>query len=367
MVTLTDLKEALREILGFGTGEIGREGVAAALGDALDLHSSFTWVKYLAEGLDAHFNARTVALDGTDSLATPSDYWIQELHRTPWTGYITNPSTLHGIGIYSKRAFRYPVLSFRAIIPTILFGSSIYVGFENGSMGGNGLAFFMFHSGASYVVIGSFGGSTNLNITGLLPADFRTALHTYTVELNKTMAVFYVDNVAIAYGLITPNSAFTAILGPPYGLFSTENPVSPVQSAFAEVVGAGNALRLALPPIYFRVSDGDPLPPKVIRLYDAGTNTLFAGLTIAAGSETSHPVPVFGYDTKTFHFRASQAGTLLIEVLMETNNWRTYDTLPVAADTPLYYSMYGQAVLTRITFTPSAYPCTISEAEAVMS
>ena len=371
MVTLTDLKEALREILGFGAEEIGREGVADALAKTLDIHSAFTWEKFLREGVDFHFNARCVDAVDAELLARASDYWTQDEYIYPYAGYVTCPSNLHAVAIYSKRAFRYPSLSVRAILPNLTTYVSpfarVYIGVENGAAGGNGLASFRLRRPAEFIAyLSNFVTTRLVDISSLLPADYDTVRHNYTIELTKSMAVFYVDGVVAAYGLITPNSFFAAIAPPPYGLFSIETPISPAQTAFMEVVGFGEGItQLGVAPYDFRVSDGDPLPPRVIRLYDAGTTDLFAGLTIAVGSETSHPFPIFGYDS-TVHFQATTAGTLTIQVLTQTNNWRTYASPAVAANTLLSSIIGGQGVLARVTFTPTAFPSTISEAEVVL-
>jgi len=116
-----------------------------------------------------------------------------------------------------------------------------------------------------------------------------------------------------------------------------------------------------------------PLPPpetlkptsKRMRIF-ATTFYPYAPATLTTGSRVSLPLMLLGYSSKTFHFQSDQAGTLLIEVYTLTGNWRTYDSLSVVADTLLSYVMTGNAVLARITFTPTAYPATISDAEVVL-
>ena len=107
------------------------------------------------------------------------------------------------------------------------------------------------------------------------------------------------------------------------------------------------------------------MPPRTFRLYSTGTNTLLAGLAVNP-DVTSHPIPTFGYSSKTLMFRASGAGTLSIQVLTQANNWREYDTVPVTANTLISYIIEGDAVLARTVFTPTTPPATISDAEVIM-
>lgn len=268
----------------------------------------------------------------------------------------------------------------QAIIPTLVYPAPFYpqgiwLGFEDGHVAGTGLIGFRFSASPAdppNVWIGSMPDSDKVVIT--VPADYQTALHVYTIKLSRSMISFYIDKTPVAFGLITPNSKFTAILGPPYALLSTQCPVSPSLPIFIEAIGHGTCaglcegveLKFQISPLMVRVTDGDPNPPMVFRLYDAGTNDLFTSLTIAAGSETSHPFPIHGFQQKTINFRASEQGTLSIEVLEQTDNWREYDTMGITQDTVKSYSIEGEAVLARVVYTPNTYPCTISEAEVVL-
>jgi hypothetical protein len=49
-----------------------------------------------------------------------------------------------------------------------------------------------------------------------------------------------------------------------------------------------------------------------------------------------------------------------------SGNWRTYDSVSVSAGTLCKYSLTGDAIMARLTFTPSTYPATINEAEVVL-
>lgn len=124
-------------------------------------------------------------------------------------------------------------------------------------------------------------------------------------------------------------------------------------------------LVLYMSPYYFRVNDGDPCPPRVYRLYQTGTNNLLAGLSVNP-DVTSHPFPLFGYAEKTISFQADEAGTLAIQVLKQTDNWRTYDSVAVAVNTLLEYPISANEMLGRIIFTPTAPPANIVDAEVIL-
>jgi len=107
------------------------------------------------------------------------------------------------------------------------------------------------------------------------------------------------------------------------------------------------------------------LKPAVKEFY-AEDGTKFAGKTLSSGSVTSKAISVLGCDKKTIYFIADQSGTLAIQVLSPTGNWRTYDTASISANALATYTMTGSARLIRITFTPSSYPCTIGDAWIVL-
>ncbi len=351
----------------------------AEMGETLDLHSAFTWEKFLAEGVDAHFNARTVTgtvAEAREATASPSDYWFLDSYIPPFYGYLVCPAELRAVAVYSKKAFKHPIISVGTKLPSLIGfnnNTQVWMGFETGAAGD--IAAFRWSTqdgGVSEVLhawIGAFGFPwRSIDITNLLPADHKTVRHRYRVECNRAMAVFYIDFDVVAYGLITPNSFITSIVGPPYGLFSMEVSIPARLTSLLEVnsLGTPQELRFEVSPFNVRIGDGDPLPPRVLRLYDAGTEDLFTSLTIAAGSETSHPFPIFGFQEKTINFRASEQGTLSVEVLKQTDNWREYDTMGITQDKAKTYSIEGEAVLARVVYTPNTYPCTISEAEVVL-
>lgn len=318
--------------------------IREALREELDLHSSFSWEKFLYGGLNANFICRV--FDNVETkIHDPSTYWVQNVTVSPYTGQLTIPASLEGVAIYSKMAYKYPLLSTRFVQLPDLTGfpnaTQVWIGFENGSGGGTGLACFLYilDTGVEYiraVMWGNFGQANRyVDITALCP-NYKTTQHRYSLHLTRSMAIYYYDINPVAFGLITPpNYSFASIVGPPYALFCVDNPVSPIQCALFEARGMYNALTVNLPPYGFRVSDGEPTPPMQIPVYTTGTSTKWAGLATNV-QVTSHPIPIWGYSRKTLGFQSNAAGTLVIQIYAG-GAWRTYDTPAIVAGTLLSY------------------------------
>ena len=219
---------------------------------------------------------------------------------------------------------------------------------------------------------GTYGRFRYVDITNLLPTDYKTANHKYDVKVHKAFGECFINDALAA--LLIPSETFQTISGPPYGILLTDTkPSSSKIRAILEcaVGNGGAALDVEINSYYYAFCEGVAVPPRVFRLYQTATNNLLAGLNLSAGSVTSHPVPIVGYSGKTIYFRADQtsvADGFLVEVLTQAGNWITYDsTTYTPAGSLLVYSIAKDALLVRITFTPTAYPCTINDAEAVMS
>lgn len=372
----TAWKAFLEAIEDFRVGGIARNALITTFRNELDLHSSFTWIKFLREGIDSHFNAKAVDLNRIESLAQPSDYWTQDTYGgTPGTtafdcpGKITVPSNLAIVSIHSKNTFNYPRVVARAKLPTLTgysAFSAIWIGVEGGARSGYGLASFYYYTpdgGVGTEILQARlcymeGLTRSVVITNLLPTTFRTKDHVYSVEVTRSMIIYWIDDDVVAYGLITPSSFFTSIQGPPYGLFSIERPFSSAFPAFIEVQGSGQTLEFQVAPFGFRVSHGDPLPPRIIRVYDESSTTLWAGMSVSNGvTVTSHPFPLNGFDGKTIDFQATVAGTLYVDVYMQTGNWRIYPPnagTAILANVLESFDITGQEILGRIRFTPNA-------------
>lgn len=211
-----------------------------------------------------------------------------------------------------------------------------------------------------------------------LPTDYLTAKHGYWVKINKHQIWFGIDTRIRTFVLLTKSGIERTLYdnSKPYTIYIAPFHIPENMFAHIEVANirrGGQHVGLNWPD--FTPSDvnwvpGDPLPPLSLPLYVEASDTLLAGQSIAAGSIRSHPIPVFGYRGKTLYFMADQSSAtngLVLEVFTLAGNWRTYDAITYTAGKLLAYQIAGDALLARLTYTPSAYPATINEAEAVLT
>lgn len=368
--------------MAFGE-ETFKRALKVGLAETLDLHSTFQWEHFLGFGLDAHFLARVIELDGTEVLARASDFWRQVEFKPPFEGTLTLPKDKSGVSIYSRRAFLYPQLMAYVKLPTLsLVGNETdilyHLGLEHGSMIFNGIAGFYLRTATDYsnrlfVIVGSLQGWRSLNIDAVKPADFSTAYHMYRVIVTRNLVLFFIDYRlrAVAVQCLQGGNMVVRENVPPYSIILVPQLPSSL-TAFTELFTnrtqvAPSDITVPLSPYGFRVSDGKEIAPLALPLYLDNSDTTLAGYSITSGSVTSHPIPVFGYNRKTLYFTASQSGTLEVHVYTLTGNWRTYDSISIPANTLLSYTIDDEAVLARVVFTPSAYPASILEAGVVMS
>ena len=310
-------------------------------------------------------------------LRNTEDYWSDDGYTIP-SGYYNFLAT------YSKVSLTYPFVGAYTKLPDLSGfpnGTSVYFGFEHGGAAKTGTASFQLAKTGGLIKLYAIYGSQNwvyADVTSRLPTDYLTALHTYYVKLNRWGAEFFIDNKLVAVALDVPEaSQGVNVTCPPYAVAITDAHELKRTHTLLEIMFPypistniqpnPGSLTLPMSPNFFRWGSDEPNPPRSYRLYQANSTSLMAGASISTGSLSSHPVPIYGREGKTFYFRANQAGTLLIEVYTLSGNWQTYDSVSVSADTLLQYRMSGDAVLARVTFTPTAYPSTISEAEVVLN
>ncbi len=335
--------------------------------------TSFGFSKFLANGIDPYFDCRIQDLNGLNGMALPSSYWKQPslVNVASVDGEFTCPSNLRLVAVYSKDD--YNAVAFRTKLPTLTVNDQyIYWGFENDSATGLGTSLFGMYrwNNGEYLAIysgGHFSMSAQRDITPAMPADAKTAYHVYAVHLLRPWSEFYIDEKLVAITINSPNLNFAPIDYPPYLILASNAPFTPSMTSLVEVIGKGTELTHLLSPYNTRLGMIPELPPRVFRMYQAGTNSLLAGLTITEGSKASHPVPVFGYGHHTLNFKADKAGTLYLEILTQTNNWESFGYAPILANIFTTVTIPTAIVLLRITFTPSEYPALIQEAEVILS
>jgi len=356
-----------------------RESIVVAIKSQIDKLTSLRSIDYFGHflpliDLDSYFIAVLLQSDYTISVDKASNYWTFP-KKCDTDGSLKCPATLREVRVSSRRAFRCGHLSIKTKLPTLQSGMAVDFGFELTRMARSMAAQFKFWKDSAGEHFGAYVMGPQQEFSWALPSDAKTAQHTYSIKLNLPNVEFYVDGKLVAVAVHANLPTTTAISGPPYNIWSSnkelymqgvgESPYGIISlEANAELNGE---LVFPVNPMDIECAEGEPLPPRSYNLYLAGSNTKMAGYSISSGSVTSHPIPVFGYVNKTIYFMADQAGTLNIETLMRSGNWRTYDSITVSASALLGYKMTGDAILTRLTFTPSTYPCTVNEAEVAMN
>jgi len=351
------------------------------LSQCLDIHSTFQPTQWMESNLKTHFVGLDNDLAGVGAWVDIDKYWVQDPLSTD--GTLNLLKNKRAIGAYARRAFDYPyVISFTKLPNMVLVGNesglSFYFGLEAGSGFYNGILSFNLTTTATVTnqlraFAGPVAGSAIVNIDVNKPANFLTAYHVYRVIHSKNLTIFTIDHSPVLFAI--PATYGTGIKVKenvlPYSI-ALVSPLPRSITPFVEISATNRTLEAAsdtvvpLAPYRFRISDGHEMIPLRLPLYEEDTSTLFAGKSLPSASVTSHPFPVFGYEGKTVKFRSSQAGTLDIQVYCSTGSWRTYDSEPVAANVLEAYPIAGDDVLARVVFTPSSYPCTITEAEVVL-
>lgn len=279
------------------------------------------------------------------------DYWTVD-------GLVL-PANLGLIAAHSKRVYSYGGYSIYGRLPTPVDSGSAYVGFEPG--GGVLLPFAQFKitSSGVYCYGGQYSPSAinALEITSLLPADYDVTDHVYTVKMNKASAFFYIDGFLVGVLLFgVPEAIPDWENNKPYALGSVSAPMTANSgAAMIELIDDGENVQTfplnILADMRIEAHDGDPCPPQQFPLYNESTATKWAGLAIGDASQTSHPVPVWGYTDKTLLFQADGVGTLAVQIYAG-GAWRTVDTLPVAANTLVTYKLAHETPIVRCTYDP---------------
>jgi hypothetical protein len=346
------------------------------------LTDTFQWELFLEYGVDKYFVARAVNFDGSEMLDTPSKYWRQVDYKPPFEGTLVLPRDKQGVAIYTRRAFKYPILNVYAKLPSLsLVGDETYtqfwLGFEQGSGFYNGifalnLVTTTTDTNRLRLVAGLRHNHVYIVADAVKPGDFDTEYHNYRFMVTKNLCLFFIDKAlrGVAVQALEGDPRVIKSNVPPYVIAI----IPPLPSRLPALLELYTDRRTEAPadviapisPYAFRVAEGKEIIPLDLDLYLENSDTKLRGYSISSGSVVSHPVPMWGYERKTVYFMADQAGTLVIQTYHLNWSWRTYDSVSVSANTLLKYRIEDPAVLARVVFTPSTYPATVLEAEAQM-
>jgi len=354
-ISISDLGDAVR---GFLFSLFHRDAVGLPF--AYNLDAVFIGSKY---------RALTYGVEIPGEIVSASDYWDNNGLRCT--------SDAAEVSVWTRRTFKWPKATVVAKLPPPERGACYYpiALFSVARSEWNGAIEFHTWDSSRYDVLMAGQWRTSAQyawvyVQDLLPPDYSTAYHTYTLEVHRWGVEFYIDGIlrAVLVASRTPvrfqlNNTRPYAVGVGYVSLGSEyvfgirvGNTNPDPTQWADRL-------LPISPHFVAVSDGDPLPPRSYPMYIPGTDTPMAGYSVSSESVESHPIPIYGYKDKTIYFMSDQTGTLSIQILTSSLSWREYDSVPVSAGRLLVYKMTGDALLVKVAFTPSTYPATILEAE----
>lgn len=329
-----------------------------ALRKELNIHATFGGTRILRTGLDSFLDGAAWSPLKT---ITPSDYWDGTI--------FTSPTTLEGIALRTKAV--YNCASFKMVLPQMPSSPQYcWFGLEDDGNVGAGVSSFRIANDYGVITLNAMGGGSwtlyYRDITAALPADYATVEHRYDVQVLKPWTEFYIDDVLVALIINSPNLGFSDITYPPYAIRGSNIGYITMMPGIIQLSGRGEKLTWTIDQNNVRFANIDPLPPRVFRVYDTGTDTLWAGMSVTnLVTVTSHPVPMLGFMSKSIDFEANCAGTLFIDTLMQTDNWAVYPPVvgtAIVANTLESFQFGGEEVIIRLRFTPGA-DGTITDAE----
>jgi len=314
-------------------------------------------------------------VDGQDKQIAPSDYWDEN--------GITLPADVDYLRIYTKRGIPNPWLRVRRLQLPDMTGftdASVYWGTEVAPATSPG-SYFSYNAAEElrmevYSVIGG-------RWDGVLskPADYKTAENPYSVRECHWGSIFncgdsYPPEVR-GFTVLGQGDArryeIRNIAGPdPYRVaVASGQPMGARNRLFVELYSADEKeLSLSFSKDDFVFGSGQPFPAKTWDLFDSGADTLMTSGTYDSGtSHKSASIPVAGYDSKAFLFRAdtdSVADGLAVEVYTTAGNWRTYLTRTYSANELESIEPTGEFPLMRLAYEPSADGASITDAEATV-
>lgn len=206
--------------------------------------------------------------------------------------------------------------------------------------------------GNAYVLASSIATPASVKCNSLLPSDYDTAEHLYTIKVNKASMEMWIDDVLKAVFLYGVTEAIPEWQDTdPYVLGSTGAPLATTLSTLIEISKGGDpaTFPLDITGNNFVATNGDPLPPRQFAVYTENTSTKWSGSTLSGTGNTSHPVPVLGYPNKTLLFQSDSAGTLKIEVYAG-GGWRQRYTKSLTANELFVYTLAEEYPIARCVY-----------------
>jgi len=255
------------------------------------------------------------------------------------------------VDITSRAVFSWPVLHYWGVLPTNKSIHEYLIAlWQNTEQ--TGIHFYtMYNTDWCFNLI-RYPYFNQITVKSLLPADYDSAEHWYTIKVNKCNTELWCDNSLLAIILYDlPEEIPT---------YSDKHPYA-IRSACELMPGAmqigllfDNEGKPATIPFNFNkltFYEGDPLPPRQYAIYTENSSTKWAGNTFDS-TVTSHPIPVWGYPKKTFLFQSNAAGTIAIEVYAG-GGWREVVSETVTANELWDYVLNLEVSIARMKYTPT--------------
>jgi len=342
-----ELKKKLEE--AWQSGGAGRE----ALREELDGLEGYTLQQRIDRSLNSFFVGTLEPEQGVYESVDVDSIWTSDGFTCP-AGYVE-------VAVYTRRMFKYPVVEFKAVLPSLPLpeGVSCFLGMQHGDATHLPMLWFeLIGSRAAFMCYAPVSGS--VYVEDLLPSDYDTARHSYAIKLNKCNAEFFIDGELKAISLLgVPNGVPTYHNAQPYALRAVQ-----ASGEYACAVPAGMAVKtpkeleytfpLPANKEYFIYAPGDPMPPRQFPVYTENSETKWSNLATGGVTVTSHPIPIWGYPRKTVYFMSDAAGTLNIQAYLG-GGWKTYDSITVAANSLEVYPFPAevQIPIIRLVYEPT--------------
>lgn len=342
-----------------------------------DAMQSITYENWMDRSLNDFFNARMYNTT-TGEFVRRGDIDIDSL----WTSAgLTVPSGYKWLSMISRVLKMYPAITVEGKLPTRNTVALGHFGLEASTQ--HKIQDFTFAStdagpGGQLMarcVPPNVSGEVRLDLTNLIPADYDTADHLYTIKANKPNAEFYVDNTLVAVCLVGVPEAIPVWEGnAPYALGSVPIGINGEFASKVEVHDGGNEATLPVTMSHrapggslnhIVSTDGDPLPPRQYQIYDENSSTKWLSYGTGGGQKTSHPIPIWGYQKKSLVFMADAAGTLQLQIYVG-GGWRDVFNDTITANELWDYQLNIEAPIARFIYTP-ANSDTITLAECSLS
>ena len=278
---------------------------------------SIQWEYMLEYGVDEFFVGRGVKIDGTEYAEKASTFWEQVSYAEPFPGRFKLPGNLKTSAVYSRKAFRYPILIYRGRFPNppaIADYVAFYIGLEHGGATFNGILSYLFNpGGTAKLAIGAPPSVFHPDLNPVFAPDANE--HVFKIYHGEYISMFMIDDRIVAFVVQNERPEIITMNQPYMVVTSRKLPESlSVLLEFLSSKTAPSDDAYVDGPSYWniRVSESDGHHPVLLKLYRENTTQTLEGLTIS-GTIYSHPFPLLYRYQARLSFQSSGSGTIYLE------------------------------------------------------